>query len=99
MKAHVDGVHRGIKKFDCEKCEKSFSQKSNLKAHINAIHEGMKQIEFQFYMRGKNLLNKKILIIFSSLLKAKRSMIVIRVTNHSKKNGIRLTMRNLLIKS
>ena len=56
LKAHVDGVHRGIKKFDCEKCEKSFSQKSNLKTHINAIHEGMKQIEFQFYMKGEKSL-------------------------------------------
>ena len=56
LKAHVDGVHRGIKKFDCEKCEKSFSQKSNLKTHINAIHEGMKQIEFQFYKKGEKSL-------------------------------------------
>ena len=40
LKAHIDGVHRGVKKYVCVKCDKSFSQKSNLKTHINAIHDG-----------------------------------------------------------
>ena len=47
LKAHIDGVHRGLKKYDCKDCDKSFSQRSNLKTHINAVHEGMKQFQFQ----------------------------------------------------
>ena len=49
LKAHIDGVHRGLKKYDCKDCDKSFSQRSNLKTHINAVHEGMKQFQFQLH--------------------------------------------------
>ena len=36
-------VHEGIKKFSCHLCEKSFTDKTNMKRHIICVHEGIKQ--------------------------------------------------------
>ena len=40
LKKHIEAVHGGLKNFQCNYCEKSFSQLGNLKRHIQSIHEG-----------------------------------------------------------
>ena len=35
---HITNVHEKMKLFKCEKCDKSFSQSSNLKTHSEAVH-------------------------------------------------------------
>ena len=42
MNNHKESVHEGKKKFQCGKCNKLFSDKSNMTKHIASIHEGKK---------------------------------------------------------
>ena len=37
-KKHVDIVHRGIKEFECNLCEKAFTASHSLKKHVNISH-------------------------------------------------------------
>ena len=40
MKNHVESrVHEGIKPFKCEICDKTFSQKWNMKIHMKNVHK------------------------------------------------------------
>ena len=42
LKRHIEDVHEGQKKFECEHCKKTFSQKCNLKTHVLKMHSGKK---------------------------------------------------------
>ena len=42
LKRHIEDVHEGQKKFECEHCNKTFSQKCNLKTHVLNVHFGKK---------------------------------------------------------
>ena len=42
MTKHVSSVHEGKKPFNCDICDFSCSQKSNMKIHIESVHEGEK---------------------------------------------------------
>ena len=33
----------GIKKFQCQRCPKKFSQRSNIESHMLTVHEGLKE--------------------------------------------------------
>ena len=36
---------KGLKKFQCHKCPKKFSQRSNIESHMLTVHEGLKEHE------------------------------------------------------
>ena len=42
LELHIAKVHEGKKPFSCEKCDKGFSKKFNLKEHVQSVHEGRK---------------------------------------------------------
>ena len=42
---HKEIVHKGLKKYKCDKCNKSFATSGNLKIHNEIIHEGLKKIK------------------------------------------------------
>ena len=51
-------VHRGPKKFNCNLCDKSYTQSHNLNAHIKSAHEGLKfprQSCEKIYSHSQNL--------------------------------------------
>ena len=39
LNGHISLVHEGKKSFDCNSCEASFEDKSNLERHIASVHE------------------------------------------------------------
>ena len=39
---HVETVHEGKKRFNCDICNAEFGQKSYLNIHVAAVHEGKK---------------------------------------------------------
>uniref|UniRef100_A0ABD2WHZ8 C2H2-type domain-containing protein n=1 Tax=Trichogramma kaykai TaxID=54128 RepID=A0ABD2WHZ8_9HYME len=38
---HVESLHICIARYSCDKCEKSYKQKVQLKAHIDSVHNGI----------------------------------------------------------
>jgi len=39
LKSHISVVHRCIKSFPCDHCEKMFSSNSNVQKHVSSVHE------------------------------------------------------------
>ena len=67
MNIHIRSVHEGKKQFKCEMCDKSFTNKHNLKGHSASVH-GEKAIknricEANFGQEGpfKNMGKKKLI--------------------------------------
>ena len=42
VKRHIDGVHEGKKRVNCDLCDQNFASNQALNYHIAAIHEGKK---------------------------------------------------------
>ena len=43
LKCHIDTVHHK-KRYQCDKCEKSFSQNADLLIHVKGVHHGIKEL-------------------------------------------------------
>ena len=43
MTRHRENVHRGYKNFSCDKCDRKFTDKRDLKRHHDAVHLNIKQ--------------------------------------------------------
>ena len=39
IREHVGAVHLKLSEYKCDKCGRSFTQKSNLRSHYRALHE------------------------------------------------------------
>ena len=48
LKEHISSVHEKSKDFQCDFCDKSFSQKSHKKTHIASVHEEKRPIKCEF---------------------------------------------------
>ena len=44
FQTHIDGVHKGLRTFKCNACDKSFSQKGTLKLHVQGVHMGLRYV-------------------------------------------------------
>ena len=42
---HINAVHSNLKPFQCEKCDKCFSQNVNLQMHIDRVHSKLKPFQ------------------------------------------------------
>ena len=45
MKAHIESVHEGKKKFKCQICDYSCHTKCNMNRHISIVHEENKPFD------------------------------------------------------
>ena len=36
---HIDNVHKGLKKYVCQQCDKSYTQSHSLKSHVQIVHK------------------------------------------------------------
>ena len=43
LKVHMENVHEGLKRFECEKCSQKFTERKALTLHIKGIHEKIKE--------------------------------------------------------
>ena len=41
MKNHIKSVHEGVK-YDCDQCEKQYTEKGNLTRHVKSTHNSVK---------------------------------------------------------
>ena len=59
MKKHIHTVHEGHKDYECESCDKSFSDAQNLKKHTHTVHKGHKDYKCdsceKLFSRGDGL--------------------------------------------
>ena len=39
VQRHIDNVHKGLKKYACQQCDKSYTQSHSLKSHVQIVHE------------------------------------------------------------
>ena len=39
---HIDSVHRGLKPYKCDICDKAYGDRSTLRSHKNNVHLGIK---------------------------------------------------------
>ena len=39
---HMNSIHEGVR-YNCEKCDKSFTDSSSMKAHVRNVHEGRRK--------------------------------------------------------
>ena len=44
FQTHIDGVHKGLRTFKCNACDKSFGQKGTLKLHVQGVHMGLRYV-------------------------------------------------------
>ena len=44
FQTHIDGVHKGLRTFKCNACDKSFGQKGTLKLHVQGVHMGLRYL-------------------------------------------------------
>ena len=59
MIQHINIVHKGLKEFKCELCNKDFTRSQNLHTHIKNVHKGGENKE-NFDQSQNNLKRKKI---------------------------------------
>merc|ERR1719510_1254414 len=43
LRRHIEAVHEGKKRFQCDICKKQFAEKTNLNRHVSSVHEGKKR--------------------------------------------------------
>ena len=43
LKVHIEVVHEGIKRHECDICQKRFGTRQNMLKHIKSVHEGIKR--------------------------------------------------------
>merc|ERR1712141_938883 len=55
LKQHRKTVHEGLNDYDCEYCDRSFSNSWFLKSHIINIHEGQKDNKCEKYSLKTNI--------------------------------------------
>ena len=48
LKKHISIVHEGVRKYQCDQCEKAFGHNADLKRHISGVHKGEKKFQCEF---------------------------------------------------
>ena len=43
LKNHIDSVHKELKYYKCDLCDKGSSKASDLKTHVKSVHEKLKK--------------------------------------------------------
>ena len=70
LQTHINRVHKGIRKFECQECGKRFFKVPELESHINVVHKRLKPLKCKlcdFKAVNKGKLNYHIKIVHGNL--------------------------------
>ena len=82
-KMHFENVHEKLLRYPCDKCDKRFSQLSNMKTHIKTVHH-IGEESYQCDYCGKSFKTTK------AIKKHAGADLVPSIQSHSESRGTRM---------
>ena len=80
---HIRLVHEGVKPYKCDKCEKSFGKRINLRKHVEQVHEKLRNFHCEICGKAFGQVSIFILKNLQNVTRSPNSMLFTDWTSQS----------------